>query len=192
VIFLYIAGGMAGAFSLASIWVHNQGEALILLAFFCTATFGVRQLGYAEFEVARRVLLRGGFRRDINAELAVQAFEQALSAAATPDDCWEEVQRASDEFGFHIVRMRLASRMFGATDYDCRRSSSINISLSEDDWIELSLARSPANHANALVPFATIMQRVLADKTKSVAFRHAPEPGFAPALYGTVPSPVIH
>lgn len=192
VISLYIAGGMAGAFSLASICARNQGEALILLAFVCTAIFGVRQLGYAEFEAARRVLFRGGFRKEINAELAVQTFEQALSAAATPDDCWEEVQRASDEFGFHVLRMRLASRMFEANEHDAKRASSISISLSENDWIELSLASDPANHSNAFMPFATIMQRVIADKTMDLEFRHKPEPAFSTALYGTIPSPLIH
>jgi UDP-GlcNAc:undecaprenyl-phosphate/decaprenyl-phosphate GlcNAc-1-phosphate transferase len=187
VIFLYIAGGVAGAFSLASIWVRSQGEALILLAFLCTAIFGVRQLGYAEFEAARKVLFRGGLRREINLELAVQTFEQALSAAATPDDCWEEVQRASSEFGFHVLRMRLASRMFEADEHNSKRLSSISVSLSEDDWIELSLARDPANHSSALAPFATIMQRVLADKTMNLEFRHKREPAFSTALYPTVP-----
>jgi UDP-GlcNAc:undecaprenyl-phosphate GlcNAc-1-phosphate transferase len=192
VIFLYIAGATAGAFALGSIWVRNQGEALLLVAFICTTIFGIRQLGYAEFEAARRVLFRGGLRREINAEIAVKAFEQALSAAITPDDCWKEVRRAADEFGFHVLRMRLASRMFEGDENDSRHSSSISISLSEVDWIEINLADDPANRPNVLMPFATIMQRVLADKTTNVGFQHKPDAAFSTALYGTLTSSVIH
>ena len=192
VISLYVAGAMAGAFALSLMWARNQGEALVLIAFLCAAIFGVRQLRYVEFEAAGRVLFRGGLRKEINAELAVKTFEQALSAATTPDDCWEEVQRASEEFGLSVLRMRLASRMFEAHGLDSKRSASISISLSENDWIEIALPKDEAKDSSVLTPFAAIMQRVLADKSTNLDILGKPEPTFPTALYGATPSPLIH
>jgi UDP-GlcNAc:undecaprenyl-phosphate GlcNAc-1-phosphate transferase len=192
VISLYVAGGMAGGFALSLMWARNQGEALILIAFVCAASFGVRQLRYAEFEAAGRILFRGGLRKEINAELAVKTFEQALSAAATPDDCWEELQRASDEFGLSILRMRLASQMFEANELDHKRSSSISISLSENDWIEIAVPQDVTKYSSVLTPFAAIMQRVLTDKGTNLDLQRKPEHAFSTALYGATPSPLIH
>ena len=189
VLFLYIAGGVAGALSLSLIWARNQGEAVVLLTFVCAAILGIQQLGYAEFEAARRVLFRGGLRRGINAELAVQTFEQGLLAAGTAEACWDVVQRASEEFGFHLIRMRLASQMFENGE-QAMRSSAISIAISEDDWIELSLGTNPVEHPNALVPFATTIQRILADKNMEGALPHEAEKTFSTVLYKGVPSTI--
>jgi hypothetical protein len=174
------------------VWARTQGEAFVLIAFVCAAIFGVHQLRYAEFEAVGRVLFRGGLRKEINAQLAVKTFEQALSAATTPDDCWEELRRASDEFGLSVLRMRLASRMFEANELDHKRSSSISISLSDNDWIEIAFSKDADGRSSVLTPFATIMQRVLADKSTNLDFLRKPEPAFSTALYGVTPSPLIH
>jgi UDP-GlcNAc:undecaprenyl-phosphate GlcNAc-1-phosphate transferase len=189
VLFLYIAGGVAGALSLILIWTRNQGEAEVLLIFVCAVIFGIQELGYVEFEAALRVVFRGGLRREINTELAVRSFEQGLRAAATAEDCWEVVQRASEEFGFHLMRMRLATSMF-ESGAETMRSSAISIAISEDDWIELSLGQSPVQHPTALVPFVTTIQRVLADKRVDVDFPREAEKTFSTVLYKTVPSTI--
>jgi UDP-GlcNAc:undecaprenyl-phosphate GlcNAc-1-phosphate transferase len=189
VFFLYIAGGVGGALSLILIWARHQGEAEVLLIFVCAVIFGIQELGYVEFEAALRVALRGGLRREINTEIAVRAFEQGLRSAATAEDCWEVVQRASEEFGFHLIRMRLASRMF-ENGSETLRSSAISIAISADDWIELSLGTDPIHYPNALVPFATTIQRILADKPVDVAFPREVEKTFSTVLYKSVPSTI--
>jgi UDP-GlcNAc:undecaprenyl-phosphate/decaprenyl-phosphate GlcNAc-1-phosphate transferase len=189
VLFLYVAGGIAGILSLSLIWARNQGEAEVLLIFACAAIFGIQELGYAEFEAAMRVLVRGGIRREIHAELAVRTFEQGLRAATTADDCWDVLLRASEEFGFHLIRMRLANRMF-ENGPEAMRSSAISIAISEDDWIELSLGTNTVQHPNALVPFATTIQQVLADKSVDVAFPRETEKTFSTVLYKSVPSTI--
>ncbi|MBV8808251.1 MAG: undecaprenyl/decaprenyl-phosphate alpha-N-acetylglucosaminyl 1-phosphate transferase, partial [Acidobacteriaceae bacterium] len=171
VLLLYVASAVAGTFSLALIWARNHWESAILLTFGCAAIYCIRELSYAEFEAARRVLLRGSFRREINVELAVQTFEAGLDAAATPDDCWAIVERVSHEFGFRATRMRFVDRMFGVQNRgDGARSSAIAIAISENDWVELSLGADSVQHPNALVPFATTMRRVLADKRIVMAY----------------------
>ena len=190
VLLLYVAAAGADIFSLGLIWARNPWEAVILVTFACAAIYGVRALSYAEFEAARRVLLRGSLRREINAELAVQTFEADLGAAATVDDCWAIVERASNEFGFRATRMRFAGRMFGARNGDdCARSSAIGIAISQNDWVELSLGPNSVQHPNALVPFATTMRRVLADKRTDMAYshEHEVETAFSTILYEAVP-----
>lgn len=194
VLVLYLAAGIAGIFSLGFIWARNHWEAVILVGFACAAVYGVRELSYAEFDAARRVLLRGGLRREINAELAVQSFEASLQAAATPQDCWAIVERVSHEFGFRATRMRLAGWIFGAKDpEDAARASAIAIAISEKDWVELSLAPGSVQHPTALVPFATTMRKVLADKR--IVMTYSPEreseASFTTVLYETIPS-VLH
>jgi UDP-GlcNAc:undecaprenyl-phosphate GlcNAc-1-phosphate transferase len=189
VLFLYMAGAVAGALSLSLIWARNQGEAEVLLIFVCAAIFGVQELGYAEFEAAMRVLFRSGLRREINAELAVQTFEQGLRAAATAEDCWDVLGRAAEEFGFHLIRMRLAGRMF-ENGPETMRSSAISIAITEDDWIEVSLGKNPVQHPNALAPFATTIQRILGDKNIDVAFPRDAEKTFSTVLYKSVPSTI--
>ena len=191
VLTLYIAATLAGILSLGLIWARNNWEAAVLAIFACGAIYGIGQLSYAEFGAARRVLLRGGLRREINAELAVQTFEQGLEAAATADDCWAVVESASHEFGFRAIRMRLAGRIFGAQNgHDSPRSSAIGIAISDRDWVEVSLGVNPVHHPNALVPFTTTLRRILADKTIDVALSHdrESEANFTSVLYESVPS----
>jgi UDP-GlcNAc:undecaprenyl-phosphate GlcNAc-1-phosphate transferase len=194
VLVLYLAAGIAGIFSLGLLWARNYWEAVILVSFACAAMYGVRELSYAEFDAARRVLLRGGLRREINAELAVQNFEAGLQAAATPHDCWAIVERVSHECGFRATRMRLAGRIFGAKNHgDTARASAIAIAISDKDWVELSLAPDSVLHPTALVPFATTMRRVLADKRIVMAYspEREVETSFTTVLYETIPS-VMH
>jgi UDP-GlcNAc:undecaprenyl-phosphate GlcNAc-1-phosphate transferase len=191
VLLLYIAAGCAGVFSLSLIWTHNHLEAVILVIFACATIYGIKQLNYAEFKAARRVLLRGGLRREIHAELAVQTFEGGLEAAATADDWWAVVQRAAYDFGFHVIRMRLANRIFGVQNgRDSMRSSAISIAISEKDWIELSLGPNPSGHTTALVPFATTMRRVLADKTMHMGQPHESAAPFSAFPYESFTSVV--
>jgi UDP-GlcNAc:undecaprenyl-phosphate/decaprenyl-phosphate GlcNAc-1-phosphate transferase len=181
VLFLYVAAGSAGVFSLGLIWTRSHLEAVILVAFACAAIYGIKQLSYAEFEAARKVLLRGGLRQQIHVQLAVQTFEQSLQAAVTPDDCWAVVQRASHELGLYVIRMRLAGSMFaGQNGNDSVRSSEISIAISENDWIELSLGENSLDHKTALVPFASTIRKVLAGKTMRFAHLHE-----SPAAHST-------
>lgn len=163
VLFLYLAGAVASVLSLSLLWAHSHGEALILLTFVAVTLYCVEKLNYPELKAARKVLLRGGLRKEIHAQLAVQSFQSGLLAARTAKECWETVQRTSPDFGFDVIRMRLASRIFGQPERTFL-SSAIRIAISEEDWVELALDSQQADHPNVLVPFVTTMRKVLAEK----------------------------
>lgn len=163
VLFLYSAGMVASILSLSLIWARSHGEAIVLVAFVSVAIFGIEKLGYPELSVARRVLLRGGLQREISAQLEVQSLQESLRAANTPEDCWAAAQRNSSRFGFEIVRMRLCNQMFGSTEAG-DHSSIIRITISEQDWLDISLDTNMDKQPNVLLLFVTTIQTALADK----------------------------
>lgn len=189
VLFLYSAGLIAGVLSLSLLWARNHGEALILLAFISIALFGIQKLGYPELHAARRILFRGGLRREINAQLEVQKLHDGLTAALTAEDCWAAIQLNSCQFGFEVLRMRLGSRIFGDTE-TVPPASTIRISISEQDWVELALDTNPSESPNALIPFVTTMRSVLADKLIAVA--EQPNSGAFSTVFHTLTSPLVH
>jgi UDP-GlcNAc:undecaprenyl-phosphate/decaprenyl-phosphate GlcNAc-1-phosphate transferase len=167
VLLLYLAAGAAGALSLCLILGRNHWEILIIVTFACGVIFGIRQLGYVEFEAARRLIVRGGFRRALNAQLAVQTFEQKLLAADTPEDCWAVIQRASEEFGFRPTQMQLAGQVFGHKNGDGFLPAwAIRILISQADWIELFHELAPVGDTTAAVSFADTIRKVLAEKAQ--------------------------
>lgn len=163
VFFLYFAGTVASFLSLSLIWAQNHGEAIVLLAFVSAAIFGIEKLGYPELKAARKIILGGGLRRGINGHLEVQNLRDGLMAARTAEECWTVIKSTSRECGFEVIRMRLASQVLGSTD-PAPISSEIRIAISEEDWVDLSLDSKSVKHSDMLVPFATTMRQVLAEK----------------------------
>lgn len=163
VLLLYMATGIAGVLSLFLSRVRDPWEGVIVVVIFvCGTIFGVQQLGYVEFGAARHLALHGAFRRILNAQLAVQSFEERLSAAVTPQECWAAIQSASKDFGFHQIEMQ-----FGGHTYEYHngvgpiRSWAIRISISEEDWVELSHEFGPFGYSTAVAAFAETIRKVL-------------------------------
>lgn len=57
-------------------------------------------MGFVEFGVASRMFVDGAFRRHLNNELVLRALEDALKAAATPEDHRSAIRGAFRRFGF--------------------------------------------------------------------------------------------
>jgi UDP-GlcNAc:undecaprenyl-phosphate GlcNAc-1-phosphate transferase len=166
VLCLYAAAGIAGSLSLCLIWARDPWQSVILAIFSCAVIFGIWQLGYAEFGALRSVIFRGGIRREIATHLAVQTFEDNLQAATTADDCWAVIQGRCEEFGLHANRMQLAGHIFHYLgDSRSRQSWAMRIPFSDIDWVELSRNSVSVDYSSAIVPFANVTQRVLADKS---------------------------
>src|SRR5450755_589389 len=189
VLLLYTAGGIADSLALCLFWAHDRWEAVVVAAFSCAALFGIRQLGYSEFEALLKVILRGGLRREVNAELALRTFEEGLTAAKTADDCWVAIQGGCGELGFHAIRMQLAGHLFRApADRAPGRSWAMSVPVAESDWIELAHQAGPQGSPTALVPFANIMRRVLADKRVQRTSSEEKTAVFSVSLYKTAAS----
>src|ERR1039458_4201354 len=78
---LYASAGLLAALSLL---IGNPNFGGIAVVSFCAVIcLAIRYLGYEEFDVARRMIFGGFFRRILNANLSVTQFELAIHGART-------------------------------------------------------------------------------------------------------------
>lgn len=140
VILMYLVCGLCSALSLLQSFAHERFRGPIIILFCAGAWLGIKHLGYAEFDIARRMILAGTFRRQLNAELQLSTFHDKLASAVTPDQCWEVLQHTYSEFGFNEIRFKLGRRLFTHTTngHHVANTWTVRIKLSEHDYVNLS------------------------------------------------------
>jgi UDP-GlcNAc:undecaprenyl-phosphate GlcNAc-1-phosphate transferase len=140
VILVYIICGLCAALSLLQNFAQERFGGAIIVLFCAGAWIGIEHLGYAEFAMARRIVLAGTFRCRLNAELHLSTFCDDLAAAVTPDRCWEVLQQAYSEFGFNEIRFKLGGRLYTHTTngHHVANTWTVRIQLSENDYLNLS------------------------------------------------------
>jgi UDP-GlcNAc:undecaprenyl-phosphate GlcNAc-1-phosphate transferase len=157
---LYGACGVAASLSLLASLARNQFKGLIIVLFCGAVCIGVRHLGYVEFSMAGRMFLSGAFLHRLNNELALQAFEEDLRAASTPDQLWETVSAASRNFGFNHVELKFDGHYFGEISPEMDENPALNVHIPLQDGrlvLRSSFAQSQA--PAMLVPFAEVLHR---------------------------------
>jgi UDP-GlcNAc:undecaprenyl-phosphate GlcNAc-1-phosphate transferase len=160
---LYGACGLAAALSLSASMAQDHFKGAIVVLFCTAAWIGVQRLGYVEFGAAGRMFVEGAFRRRLNNELALRAFDDALKAAATPEDCWHAIREACRKFGFTHVQLRMNGYRFDETLAETNGNPTwgIEIPLPEDGSVHLIRCFGAAQAPNVLVPFADALHRNL-------------------------------
>ena len=157
---LYGACGVAATLSLVASLARNQFKGLIVVLFCCAVWIGVHYLGYVEFSMAGRMFLRGAFRRRLNSELALQAFEQALRVASTPDEVWETVSAASRNFGFTHIELNLDGHYFVDISPETKGNRALNVDIPlRDGRLVLKSSFAEPHARTMLVPFAEVLHR---------------------------------
>jgi UDP-GlcNAc:undecaprenyl-phosphate/decaprenyl-phosphate GlcNAc-1-phosphate transferase len=109
---LYGVCGAAGVVAVLLGFVGQPlGVGLMILAsaFVC---FGIWQLKYAEFEIARQLFVSGRFRRAVEEEIGMRRLQEGLSATRSLEDCWALICRVSRDMNFHSVTLHSAAGVF--------------------------------------------------------------------------------
>jgi UDP-GlcNAc:undecaprenyl-phosphate GlcNAc-1-phosphate transferase len=156
--------------AVGSLVVMNRNfSGFIILAFCMTTWIGVQHLGYVEFGVAGRLFIDGAFRRLLNSHISIENLEESLTAASTPEDCWNVLRRGFREFGFHRIDMQ----MNGQTLSDCTeiqplQSWKVSVPISEASRVELYRGFGPAQQHQVVAGFVDVLRRVL--EPKMIAF----------------------
>ena len=167
---LYGACGLAAAFSLI---LTTQGtrdalNGLLLVVFCLTAWAGIQLVGYAEFDVARSLVVSGTFRDIVHARMFVEAVERKVTSAVTPDDYWEAMRDVNRELGFAHVRMMLGDRVYEDEAKPNRSEhgwSTIRIQLPEIGYVNFRFAGDESvRHAVVLLSIVNIIQRAITAK----------------------------
>jgi len=151
--------------AIASLAMMNQNYSGFVIVAFCAVTWiGIQHLGYIEFGLASRMVIEGAFRRQLNAQLALNTIEQQLAAATTFEECWCVIRDAADQFGFHRVCMKIFGRLFEHGDGITIGSWSLRVTLGDFDFIELERSSNVLSNATTMAPFAGMPQQTLYSK----------------------------
>ena len=160
---LYAFSALGAMCSLLMMDKHVSGLVIII---FCAVTWiGVQHLGYVEFGTAGRMFLDGAFRRMLNSQVSLQVFHEQLTAAATPERCWEIILDACKDAGFHQVQMVLAGQTFEWQDgINPLNTWDITIPISGSDYVRLTRSFGGGTQPNIIAPFADLLRQALVPK----------------------------
>lgn len=141
----------------------------VILAFCAVACLGIQRLGYVEFGVVGRMLMEGAFRRALSSQVALRTFEQRLTSAPTPDECWRIIEESAKEFGFHTIDMCYAGHIYEHRNGGVpARSWSVRIPISDEDFVVLTREfEARAHYSSVVVPFADTLRKTLEPKLAS-------------------------
>jgi hypothetical protein len=160
---------VASAFSLCM--SNNQLEIPVIVIFGVGTWFGVQKLGYIEFDTTRRMLIQGSFRQLISSQIALRNVESKLTAASSPDDCWNVLQEVYQEMGLCYIEMRLMGRAYSTKPslLNGRERWHLEVPLSDSDYVLMAHEfNAMASHTIvALMP--DILRRIL--EAKRTTFR---------------------
>jgi UDP-GlcNAc:undecaprenyl-phosphate/decaprenyl-phosphate GlcNAc-1-phosphate transferase len=164
VLVLYGLCGLAAGFSLLQGALHSFAGSLILL-FAIFVLLGIQYLGYAEFDLAGRLLFGGEFQRTVSAQLDLRKFRASLAAAPTPPACWEVIQSACIKFGFQQVLLSLGGETY---EYFSEAPEvagwTLRVPLSHRDYVVLSRPFASSVLPMIVAPFVDVLRQTLVEK----------------------------
>jgi len=156
---LYACCGVAAAVSLLQSMLDQQFAGLAVVLFCGAAWFGIQHLGYMEFGVAGKLLMGGGFRSTLNAQIALRDLEDRMASAHSLDGCWRALLQAAQAFGFNEVTLRFGSDSWHETLHTPAGSVwKLHIPLAGDNYVELN--RELGRGASSLVVIPAFVDTV--------------------------------
>jgi hypothetical protein len=162
--------------------LHNLSSGLIVL-FGGAAWFGIRQLHRSHFDLTSSMFLGRQFRRIIDAESRTADLEASLTKAISMEDCWAQICKVSQDFGFHEVRMSLCGRRFeAACSGPAKPRWQLRIPLPDSQWV--SFYRDFDSNVNPLLlnAFVEAVQRGLEARIRSPVGRTTRVPALDPCV----------
>src|SRR6202167_773860 len=170
VLTMYGVCSLVAVLSLLVSALHNQFSGLIVI-FFCGAVWiGIRQLDYAEFASASRMLFGGKFRRIIDVEARLKDFEATLAKADSIEECWGHIRAGSRDFGFHEVRMSLSGKLFEDLHSDASQPRwQLRIPLRDSQYVNFYRGFDTEMNPLVISAFVEAVQRGLDARTATAA-----------------------
>jgi len=167
VLSLYLIGIAVAAFAL--LFSHTGSRVFqwgLIAVLSLIAWAGIRQLRYAEFEVAGRLLFGGELQRAIGVRLRTEHLIAALERTRDEDQWWNAVVAAAKDAGCVRVRWINASRNREEILTTHSAAWSFQVMLAEDDCIQLDGALPAGVNTLDLIGFGEAINRSLAHKRR--------------------------
>ena len=140
VLVLYAAGIGVSAVALLhqSTLGNGSRSGLLLVVFCCIVLAAIRYLGYSEFTMAGKMLLRGDLGRILAAHIDLRALENAISRATTPAACADLVVASVEGLGCLVTRLRFAGHVSGSHSVVVAPAWTFRVPLDNGDFVELA------------------------------------------------------
>src|ERR1017187_2135715 len=136
---MYAACGLCAVLSLVLSTARDRSAGLVIVVFCLAAWLGIQHLGYAEFSMARSLVVAGTYRRLIDAHLALRSFREALAAACDVNQVWDAIRKTYRVFGFHEIDLRIDGNGYTERTIDGgSRAWVVRISLPGSDSVTLT------------------------------------------------------
>ncbi len=163
---LYGVCALGAVFSICQSLTANHYAGVVILVF-CTVTWtGIQHLGYVEFDQARRMILRRGFRETLNAELTLRAFEQAFLAGKTPESRWLALKEVCRTLGFAEVRWRSPDSEYHEAVWSIDGDAGwvLRVPIGHESYLDLTRPNGASALGINVGLLADIMRRTLGDR----------------------------
>jgi UDP-GlcNAc:undecaprenyl-phosphate GlcNAc-1-phosphate transferase len=161
VLILYACCAVAAICSLAV--MHSRSAEAVIVVFCSFIWFGVRYLGYREFNLFGRIFHPRNFRPMLQAQLRINALEDTLAGAETVDDCWVALRHTSQELGFSHLVMRL-DHTFYEERLGGEPTWTIRVPLSKTEFINIGHDPLDTVPPGIVGPLAEMLRRALVPK----------------------------
>jgi UDP-GlcNAc:undecaprenyl-phosphate/decaprenyl-phosphate GlcNAc-1-phosphate transferase len=184
VLTMYGLCGLVAVLSLLASALHNQFSGLIVILFGGAVWVGIRQLDYAEFASASRMLFGGKFRRIIDVEARLKDFEATLAKADSVEECWGHIRAGSHDFGFHEVRMSLSGKLFEDLHSDANKPRwQLRIPLPGSQYVNFYRGFDSEMNPLVISAFVEAVQRGLEARTTTPTAEVIRMPAGSPELF---------
>lgn len=165
VLMLYAGCGLAALFALVQNRVYDQFGGMVVVLFCAMAWIGIQYLGYIEFGTATKLVVKGRFRKVVDAEVQLRLFEDRLTRADTLMDCWEAICSAARDFGFNGVRLNVATANLTDSFSTCHRSWQVRVPLPEDQYINFYCSFGHDRRLDMVSGFISVVEHTLSTKS---------------------------
>lgn len=170
VLVLYLVCAAVAAFAL--LLTHPYAGRFygpIILVVCVVVWFGIRQLRYAEFGIASRLLFGGELQRTLGGQIRLEMLAEKLGAAQSEEDCWRVLSGSIDDFGFSAVELSLRGRKWqkSFTSGPDTESWSLQVPLSDQDWLRLVRPFDSGVLPMMVTPFLDTVRRALQGKLQN-------------------------
>jgi UDP-GlcNAc:undecaprenyl-phosphate GlcNAc-1-phosphate transferase len=159
-LFLYGICGLAAALSLLQDLAHDRVGGLIIVLFCVVAWIGIQHLGYTEFGVAGKLVVKGTLRSFLEAQLRLHEFERSLKECSSVDQYCATIVSACRQFGFAGVRIRLAGNTIDQAPAS-PTGWQLRIDFPDFQYVNIYGYDKPTQNPGLLAGVAQIIERVL-------------------------------
>jgi len=153
---------------------------LVLLVFCGIVVAAIRYLGYSEFAMAGKMLVRGDLGRFVAAQIDLRALENAISRAATPAACADVVVSSIEGFGCFAIRVRFAGHVTGSRAGFAAPGWTLRVPLDDGDFIELTREFGDTSSSAHVGPLVDMLRGSLLAKGRTFTRTFSPGPQLVP------------